>query len=338
MTQRIISIITGVSAAALLALSAQAADKVRFGTNWVAEPEHGGFYQASADGTYAKCGLEVEIQPGGPQVNNRAQMLAGKIDFHMGGNMLQAFSAQTEKIPLKVIAAFFQKEPQIFMTHPGQNLDTWESLKGIDLLIGNNGFQSFYQWMIAEHGFKAEQRKPYTFNPAPFLANKRSGQQGYVTSEPFAIKTKGGFMPNVFLLADYGFNTYSTTVEVMEETLKNKPAAVKCFIEGSIIGWLNYLYGDPSAGNKIIQKHNPDMSNAQIAFSIETMKKHGIVDSGDTLKLGIGAMTAARHKSFYDKMVAAGVADKNVDVAKTYMLDYVNKGHGLALKKKLMGN
>ncbi len=334
MKSRLFSVAAGLAASVALASGAQALDKVKFGTNWVAEPEHGGFYQAQADGTYAACGLDVEIIPGGPQVNNRAQMLAGKLDFHMGGNMLQAFSAYEQKIPLVVIAAFFQKEPQVIMTHPGQGLDSWDSLKDIDLLIGTNGFQSFYQWMIKEHGFKAEQRKPYTFNPAPFLADKRSGQQGYVTSEPFAIKTKGGFMPNVFLLADYGFNTYSTTVEVMQDTLK-KPEVVKCFIDGSITGWVNYLYGDPSKGNVLIQKHNPDMSDAQIAFSIETMKKHGIVDSGDSLKLGIGAMTAERHKSFFDKMVAAGVANSAVDVDKTYNLDYVNKGHGLELKKKL---
>ena len=208
--------LTAATATALfMAGSAQALDKVAFGTNWVAEPEHGGFYQAAADGTYAKCGLEVDIIPGGPQVNNRAKMLAGKIQFHMGGNMLQMFSAVKEGIPMTTIASFFQKEPQVIMTHPGQGLDTWDSLKGINLLLGTNGFQSFYQWMIAEHGFKAEQRKPYTFNPAPFLANKRVGQQGYVTSEPFAVETKGGFKPNVFLLADYGFNSYSTTVEVM---------------------------------------------------------------------------------------------------------------------------
>jgi NitT/TauT family transport system substrate-binding protein len=338
MKLRITSILAGLSAGMILASGAHALDKVTFGTNWVAESEHGGFYQSIADGTYQKCGLDVEILPGGPQVNNRAKMLAGKLDFHMGGNMLQAFSAYEQKIPLKVIAAFFQKEPQVFMTHPGQGLDKWEDLKGINMLVGNNGFQSFFQWMIKEHGFRAEQRKPYTYNPAPFLADKRLAQQGYITSEPFAIKKQGGFMPNVFLLADYGFNTYSTTVEVMEDTMKNKPAAVKCFIEGSITGWYNYLYGDASAGNALIQKHNPDMADDQIAFSIETMKKYGIVDSGDAIKLGIGAMTAERHQNFYDKMVEVGVANKGVDVSKVYTLDYVNKGHGLDLRKKLTGN
>ncbi len=340
MIKNFTAVLAAASASILLTGGTQAAEKATFGTNWVAESEHGGFYQAVADGTYQKCGLDLEIVPGGPQVNNRAKMLAGKHDFNMGGNMLQAFSAYEQKIPMKVVASFFQKEPQVFMTHPGQGLDSWESMakENIDMLVGTNGFQSFYQWMMKVHGFKAEQRKPYTYNPAPFLANKRSAQQGYITSEPFAIKKQGGFMPNIFLLADYGFDTYSTTIETMSDTIKNKPKVVECFINGSITGWYNYLYGDASAGNALIQKHNPDMASDQIAFSIDTMNKYGIVDSGDTVKMGIGAMTAARHQSFYDKMVAAGVANKGVDVKAVYTLDFVNKGHGLDLRKKLMGN
>jgi NitT/TauT family transport system substrate-binding protein len=315
------------------ALPALAQEKVSFGTNWLAQAEHGGYYQAVADGTYAACGLDVTILPGGPQVNNRALLLAGKIQFHMGGNMLQTFSAVQEGIPIKVVAASFQKEPQVLLTHPGQGFDTWESLKDAELFIGDNGFQSFYQWMIADYGFKAEQRKPYTFNPAPFLANKKSGQQGYVTSEPFAIKTEGGFEPNAFLLADYGFDTYATTIETTNEMIETRPEAVQCFVDGSAKGWYNYLYGDNAAANEMIKKDNPGMSDEQIAFSIEQMKKYGIVDSGDTEKLGIGAMTDERHKSFFDKMVKAGVVDADIDYKAAYTLQFVNKGVGLDLKK-----
>lgn len=329
----------GIAGAALMAFGAgaQALEKVKFGTNWVAQAEHGGFYQAVVDGTYEKCGIEVEIVPGGPQVNNRALMLAGKIDFHMGGNMLFAFSAIEQGIPLRVIASFFQKEPQVIMTHPGQGFDTWESLKNATLLIGNNGYQSYYQWMIAEFGFTSEQRKPYTWNAGPFLADKKSGQQGYITSEPFKIEKEGGFKPNIFLLADYGFDTYSTTVETMQDTLDKKPDVVKCFIDGSAIGWTNYLYGDNKAANALIQKHNKTMSMDQINFSLAKMKEYGIVDSGDSETMGIGAMTHERHKSFFDKMVKAGVVKASVEYKKTYTLDYVNKGAGLDVKKKLMG-
>lgn len=320
-----------------LTFGAHALEKVTFGTNWLAQAEHGGFYQSVADGTYKACGLDVSIRQGGPQVNNRALLIAGKIDFHMGGSMLEAFSAAEQKIPIKVVAAAFQKEPQVIMTHPGQGLDTFESLKEINLLIGDQAFQSWYQWMISEFGFKAEQRRPYTYNSAPFLADKRLGQQGYITSEPFAIETQGGFKPNIFLLADKGFNTYSTTIETQNALIEGKPEVVRCFVEGTILGWYNYLYGDNAAANALIKKDNPDMSAEQIAFSINKLKEYGIADSGDTLTLGIGAMTEERHKSFYDKMVKAGVVKDGIDLKSTYTLEFVNKKVGLDLKKKLGG-
>ncbi len=320
--------------AASAASPAFSAEKVTFQTNWLAQAEHGGYYQAVADGTYAACGLDVTVAQGGPQVSGRPLMLAGKIDFYMGGNMLQAFSAVKEGIPLRIVAASFQKEPQVLMSHPGQGLDTWESLKDAEqYILSDEGFQSYFQWMVAELGYDASKRIPYTFNPAPFIANPKSVQQGYITSEPYAVEKEGGFKPNLFLLADYGFDTYATTIETMQETIDKRPEVVKCFVDGSAKGWYNYLYGDNAAANAMIKKDNPDITDEQIAFSIDKMKEYGIVDSGDTEKLGIGAMTDERMQSFYDKMVKAGVMEAGIDIKKAYTLDFVNKGVGLDLKK-----
>lgn len=326
-----------VAALALLAasaLGAQAAEKVTFGTNWLAQAEHGGYYQAVADGTYAACGLDVTIMPGGPQVSGRPLLLAGKIDFYMGGNLLQAFDAVQQNIPLKIVAASFQKEPQVVMSHPGQGLDKWEDLKNADqYIIGDEGAQSFLQWMITEYGFDPAKRVPYTFNAAPFIANAKSIQQGYVTSEPYAVEKEGGFKPNLFLLADYGFETYATTIEAMDKTITERPQVVQCFVDGSAKGWYNYLYGDNKAANDMIKKDNPDITDEQIAFSIAKMKEFGIVDSGDTAKLGIGAMTDEHIQRFYDKMVKAKVSPAGLDIKKSYTLQFVNKGVGLDLKK-----
>ncbi|NRB05463.1 MAG: ABC transporter substrate-binding protein, partial [Rhodobacteraceae bacterium] len=244
--------------AALIAASPAIAEneKVVFGTNWLAQAEHGGFYQSVADGTYAECGLDVEIVTGGPQVNNRALMLAGRIDFHMGGDMLQAFNAVAEGIPVVAVAASFQKHPQVILAHPGV-ADSWEELKDLTLLIGDNGFTSYYQWMVAEHGFTVEQRQPYTFNPAPFIADDQLGMQGYLSSEPYAVAKEAGFTPNVFLIADAGYSTYATTIETMAATIEERPEVVKCFVEGSIKGWYNYLYGDNAAADDLIKAANP---------------------------------------------------------------------------------
>ncbi|MER9419022.1 ABC transporter substrate-binding protein [Mesorhizobium sp. M0306] len=315
-------------------LAAAANEKVTFGTNWLAEPEHGGYYQAVVDGTYAACGIDVTIMQGGPQVSGRPLLLAGKIDFYMGGNLLSAFDAVQQGIPMRVVAADFQKDPQVIMSHPGQGLDKWEDLKNADqYILGDEGAQTFFQWMVTDLGFDAAKRVPYTFNPAPFIANKMSIQQGYVTSEPFAVQKQGGFTPNQFLLADYGWDTYATTVETMQETIDKRPEVVQCFVDGSAKGWYNYLYGDNKAANEMIKKENPDMTDEQIAFSIEQLKKFGVVDSGDSEKLGIGAMTDARIQSFYDKMVKAKVAPAGVDIKKAYTLSFVNKSVGLDLKK-----
>ena len=334
------SILAAASGLALLGGSAMAQEltEVSFGTNWVAQAEHGGYYQALADGTYEACGLDVTIVPGGPQVNNRAMLMAGKIDFVMDGNFLLAFNAVAQDIPVVTVAAHFQKEPQVLLTHPGK-VDSFEGLKDLDkLFIGDNGFQSFYQWLITDFGFEAEKRVPYTFNPAPFLADENSAQQGYITSEPFAIEREGGFEPDIWVLADKGFSTYATMVSAMAETIEEKPEGVKCFVEGSAIGWANYLYGDPSAANALIQEDNPDMSDEQLAYSLEKMLEYGIVDSGDSLELGIGAMTDATIKDFYDKMVAAGVVEEGLDYTKSYTLDFANTGAALPVKAALTGN
>ena len=311
---------------------AKALDEVTFATNWKAQAEHGGYYQAVADGTYEKYGLKVNLMQGGPQVNSRLLMISGKIEFIMGGNMLQPFDAVKNGLPVITIAAIFQKEPQVILTHPGV-AKSWDDLKKLELLIGDNGYASYYQWMISAFGFTPEQRRPYTFNPAPFLANKNSGMQGYLSSEPYLVEKEAGFKPDVWLIADQGFSSYSTTIETRPELVEKNPDMVQRFVDASIIGWYNYLYGDNAAANKLIQADNPEMSQDKIDFAITSMKEHGIVISGTAEEFGIGAMTDAKMKDFFDKMVAAKVVDAGLDYKKAYTLDFVNKKVGMELRK-----
>jgi len=321
--------------AAFVAPRAQALDKISFATNWLAEAEHGGFYQAVADGTYAKYGLEVKIVPGGPQANNRLLLVSGKVDFFMGANMIQALDAVKEGVPTLAVASMFQKDPIVYMSHPGVGLDKIEDLKNASAyFVGKDNLVTVFQWAKQTYGFREEKVKPYSFNPAPFIADKKAVQQGYLTSEPYEVEKQGGFKPNVFLVADFGYDSYSTTIETRAEIVANKPDLVQRFVDASAIGWYNYLYGDNKAANVLIKKDNPEITDGQIAFSIEQMKLHGVVDSGDSLKSGIGAMTDERMKSFFDKMVKAGVVDAKVDYKKSYTLKFVNKGVGLELRPK----
>ena len=320
--------------AALAPARGQALDKVSFGTNWVAEAEHGGFFQAVADGTYQKYGLDVTIVPGGPNSNNRMLLIAGKLDFFMSANTLQSFDAVANKVPLVTVAAIFQKDPQVFLTHPETRITKLEDLKPLTLLVSKEGVASYFQWLKSEYGFSESKVKPYTFNSQPFIVNKQSAMQGYVTSEPYAVEKAAGFKPNVVLLADYGFNTYSTLIETRTEVVDKKPDLVQRFVDASVIGWYNYLYGDNKPANAMIKQLNPEMTDELLAYSVAKMKEYGIVDSGDALKDGIGAMTDARVASFFDKMVRAGVVRRDIDYRQAYTLRFANKGVGLNLRPK----
>ncbi|MFZ0559401.1 MAG: ABC transporter substrate-binding protein [Methylovirgula sp.] len=312
-----------------------ALDKVTFATNWRAEAEHGGFYQALADGTYAKYGLDVTILQGGPQTNNRLLLAAGRIEFDMGANMIQAFNAAAQNVPIVAIAAMFQKDPFILMSHPGEGLDRFADLpKAKTAFIGTDALVSVYQWLHHAYGFSFSKVKPYTFNSAPFLADVHSIQQGYATSEPYAIARHGGFTPNVFLAADYGYESYSTTIEARQEFIETHKDLVQRFVDASILGWYHYLYGDNTKANALIRKDNPDITEDQLDYSVAAMKKYGIADSGDALRLGIGAMTDRRMQAFFKQMVAAGLFNPDLDYRRAYTTQFVDHGVGLELRPK----
>src|SRR6202522_4263145 len=309
-------------------------DKVSFGTNWVAEAEHGGFFQAVADGTYQAYGLDVTIVPGGPNNNNRMLLISGKLDFFMAANTLMSFDAVANNVPVVSVAAMFQKDPQVLLTHPESKITKLEELKPLTLFVSKEGVSSYFQWLKSEYGFSEEKVRPYTFNSQPFIADKQSAMQGYVTSEPFAIEKSAKFKPGIILLADYGFNTYSTLIEARGDLIDTKPDLVQRFVDASIVGWYHYLYGDNAPANAMIKKLNPEMTDELLAYSVAKMKEYGIVDSGDTLRDGIGAMTDERVASFFDKMVRAGVVRSDIDFRKTYTLRFTNKGVGLDLRPK----
>ncbi len=311
---------------------ALALDKVTFATNWLAEAEHGGFYQALADGTYEKFGLDVTILQGGPQTNNKLLLAAGKIEFNLGANLIQAFDATSQHIPIVAVASLFQKDPFILMSHPGAGFDRLQDLPKATAFIGKDAFVSVFQWLKTAYGFKEDKVQPYSFNAAPFIRDKNAIQQGYATSEPYAVERQGGFTPNVFLLADYGYDSYSTLIETRRDLIEKRPDLVQRFVDASIIGWMHYIYGDNAKANALIQRDNPDISEDLIAYSVAKMRELGIVDSGDAEKLGVGAMTDQRIASFFAKMTAAGLFKPDLDYRGAYTLQFVDKAVGIDLR------
>ena len=325
------------SALLLLCTGAQAQDRVSFATNWKAQAAHGGFYQALADGTYRRYGLEVTLIQGGPQVNNRPLLPAGRIDFLMTGNLLHSFDNVKNGVPTVVVAALFQKDPQALMAHPGQGYESFAALKNAPVaLIAKDGQFTWWQWLKAVHGFRDETLKPYNYNLGPWLANPKAIQQGYSVAEPIYAENQGRFKPVVHLLADHGFSTYSTLIEARSETVQKQPDLVQRFVDASIVGWVNYLYGNRKPANALMLKDNPEMTEAEIEASVALMKSQGIVDSGEAAKAGIGAMSATRIQDFYAQMVKAGLYRAGeIDLSKVATLQFVNKGVGKDIEAKL---
>jgi NitT/TauT family transport system substrate-binding protein len=299
-------------------------DKITFGTNWYAEAEHGGFYQAIATGIYKQHGLEVTLKMGGPQVNGTQLLMGGAIDFFMGYGA-DAIKAVESGIPKIVVAAIFQKDPQVLIAHPGVGNDSLEALKGKPIFISTQAYTTYWPFLKAKYGFSDSQARPYNFNPAPFLADKNSIQQGYVTSEPYAIETQGKFQPVVFLLADFGYQPYSTTIETRKEMVDKQPDLVQRFVTASIKGWYSYLK-DPTPGNTLIQRDNPAMKDGQIAYGLSKLKQYQILTGGDAQTKGIGAMTDDRWKALFDAMVQAKVFKPTTEYRQAYTLQFVNKG------------
>ncbi len=330
-----LGLIGGSAASALIPVpgarvSAQTLDKVSYQTNWRAQGEHGGFYLALANGIYKKYGIDADIRMGGPQQNPSQLLLGGRVDMIMS-NSFEAIRYAQEGIPFLCIASIFQKDPQVIISHPGVGNDSLAALKGKPILVGAAGRNSYWPFLKAKFGFTDEQIRPYTFNMAPFLADKNISQQGFISSEPYAIQ-QAGVNPVVHLLADAGFANYNTTINISKKMVDEKKDVVQRFVTATLEGWAEYLKGGPAvdAANALILKDNPDMDIAKINYAAKVMKDNGIVLSGDALTLGIGAMTDARWAEFYKTMTEAGVFPAGIDLKKAYSLEFINKGVGKA--------
>jgi NitT/TauT family transport system substrate-binding protein len=326
-----VAIIVGVLAV-LLARPAAALDQVSLGTDWKAEAEHGGYYQAIATGIYAKYGIEVSLRQGGPQVNHSQLLAAGRLDFDEEPNSFIPLNFVKENIPMVAVAAMFQKDPQVLIAHAGVGNDSLTALKGKPIMIGADTRVGSWLFLKSKFGYTDDQIRPYNFNIAPFMADKNAVQQGYLTSEPFLIE-KAGAKPVVFLLANEGYATYASVIETSRKMVEEKPDLVQRFVNASIEGWYSYLYGDPSPANALIKKDNPEETDELLAYAIQKIKEYGVVDSGDSLKLGIGAMSEERWKAFHDVMSKQGLYPADLAYKKAFTLQFVNKAFDIGMRK-----
>ncbi|HEY8874095.1 MAG TPA: ABC transporter substrate-binding protein [Stellaceae bacterium] len=323
--------------AALALPRGAAAETVNFGTDWKAEAEHGGFYQALATGIYKRHGLDVTLRPGGPQVNHAQLLAAGVLDFNIASNSFMPLNFVREKIPMVAVAAIFQKDPSVLIAHPGQGDAQGEvglaAFKGRPIMIGSDTRVTSWLFLKQKFGYTDDQIRPYGFSVAPFLADKKAIQQGYLTSEPFTIE-KEGVKPVVLLLADAGYGSYGALIETSAKLVRDKPDLVQRFVDASIEGWYSYLNGDPTPGNALIKRDNPEMTDALIAYGIAKIKEYGVVDSGEAKASGIGAMSEARWRDFFDTTTKAALYPADMDFRSAFTLQFVNKKVGMKTDAK----
>jgi len=308
------------------AQAAPALTHVTFVTDWKALAEHGGFYEALAEGLYRKAGLDVRILEGGPSVNVPQLLAAGAADMGIGSNGFIPLNMLREGAKIKAVMAVFQKDPQVLIAHQRPDVKSLADMRGKPIMISDASTVAFWPWLKAKYGFSDTQIRKYTFNLAPFLVDPKAIQEGYLTSEPYTIETEGHTTPQVFLLADNGYPGYANMVLVPQKWIDTNPAAVQAFVNATERGWWNYLFADPAPANAMIRQDNPDMTEGLIAQAVSKMKSYGIVMSGDAREFGLGVMTDARWKAFFDTMSSEGLYPKSLRYEGAYDLRFVQNG------------
>ena len=293
--------------------SAQALEPVSFATDWKAQAEQGGFYQAKALGLYEKAGLDVTIRGGGPGVNIPQLLGAGAIDFGMGSNSFIPLNMVRAGVPATAVMAAFQKDPQVLITHPREDIKSLADMKNKPVMIADASVNAFWVWLKARYDFSDRQIRKYTFNLAPFLVNEQAIQQGYVTSEPYTIAEQGGIEPQVFLLSDFGYPSYAAMVMAQNKLIEDRPEIVQAFVNASIEGWRSYIFGDPAPGNALILQANPDMTQDILDQASDQMRARAMLVPEDGTAENIGAMNEARWQAFFTIMSDNGVYPRELN-------------------------
>jgi NitT/TauT family transport system substrate-binding protein len=255
---------------------------------------------------------------GGPQVNGLQLLAAGQLDVVLA-DALQVLSAAEQSVPVIAIAATFQKNPTVIIAHPG--VAKLEDLKGKPIAVSAASNTTFWPWLKQRYGFTDDQKRPYAFSVQPFLVDARLSQQGFATSEPYSVE-KAGVKPVVFLLAEQGYPPYSEVLAVRRVAITQRADVLARFVRASAEGWKSYL-ANPAAGNALIKRDNPQMSDELLAYGHQKMREYAIVTGSDTATGGLLTMTEARWQRTLDFLRTTGLAKNGVDYTSAFTLSIV---------------
>ena len=318
--KRILAVTVGILVAATSWAQEKKLTPVSYTLNWYPQAEHGGLFQAKADGTFERHGLDVTLRPGGAQINVHQLLAAGQTDFIMGTAM-RTLNARAQGVPIVSVFAVFQKDPQTLVTHVGVGHDKLQDLKGKPIRVPGIARTNYWPWLKSKFGFTDEQIRGFEPGYGALGSDKMLSQQGFVTNDAWNAR-KVGLNLQSLLLADYGWANYATTIDVTEKTIAERPEVVRAFVRAAREGWTNYL-ANPAKAHAAIKQMNPEMEMDLMEFSHREMKRLGLIDSGDAAGGKIGIMTDARWERFTKEMQAAGALPANLDWKKAYTLQFV---------------
>lgn len=297
--------------------------KVRFQTDWFPQPEHGGYYQALAKGYYAAEGLDVEILPGGPNAQVMATVAVGRADLGMtnGDDVIVAIA---RGVPIKMVGAEMQRDPQGILFHSEHPLVSLSDLEGKTLMAGAGS--TWLEVLRKKVGVKFN-LIPLMGDLARFMNNEELVQQCFVTNEPFFARQRGAKV-GALLIASDTYEPYRVMITA-NGFLAKRPDVVGKFVRASVRGWVDYLTGDPLPANKLLAALRPDLSPDFMAYSIKAMKEYKLV-SGDPAKGEFtGQLTAARLEKQIKLLQEVGVLDKPVAISDVAAFEFIppNQSH-----------
>ena len=300
---------------------ASARDRLTIAINWLPQAEYGGFYQALADGTYVRAGLDVTIRPGGAQINPSILLASGTVDLALGDSSV-ALNLVQRQIPIVAVAAFLQHEPDILIAHAGQGIRSPADLRGRHAYVSQLMLITAWPILARRYGLTLDQIRPYSESYTPFLVDRTSFRQGFLTYDPAAMAAAGIDIVTL-RLSDYGYDPYGDVLLVRDDELPARADAIRRFIAATAAGWRRFLTGDPAAAEALIDQGNPGYTHRTFVAARAMLAGGDLVaaDPATPDVADIGAMSDRRWHDFAAAMTVAGVYPADLDWHRAYRLD-----------------
>ncbi|WP_211747488.1 ABC transporter substrate-binding protein [Paenibacillus sp. Marseille-Q4541] len=285
-------------------------------TNWFAQPEHGGQYTALAKGYYKEEGIDMTIEPGGPQVSSMQIVASGKAQFGMG-QADEVLTARDSGIPIVAIAAVFQKSPQAMLFHADADIADFEDLNGRNVYTAPGS--GYWDFIKKKYSLNEVKDLAYTGQFVNFIEDKNAVTQSYITSEPFTLKQQG-VETRYLLTYDAGFQPYSNVLFTTEDFLKEYPDVVKGYLAASVKGW-NYYKDNYEEMNEVLKEKNPDLTLEGMKYGAE--QEMQLIFTEETDVNGMGSMTEERWTKLQNDMYDLGLLKNKEDITGAFTTEYL---------------